>query len=208
MQGTTKDREIEVKFHLPQPEEMRQRILGLGGRSKGRVFETNQRYDDADGRLLAAKSLLRLRKDKLVHLTYKCEPDLADTDFKSYKELEVTVSDFEVMDRILIALGFLRVQIYEKWRETILLGPVCLCLDRMPMGEFLEIEGAKEDIRATVRNLNLVWEKRILANYLSIFSVIKQRCDLPFSDMTFANFKSFPDLFSRFSHLFEAGGLK
>lgn len=208
MQGTTNDREIEVKFHLPQPREIRQSILGLGGRSKGRVFETNQRYDDADGRLLAAKSLLRLRKDKLMHLTYKCEPDLADTDFKNYKELEVTVSDFEIMDRILIALGFLRVQIYEKWRETILLGSVCLCLDSMPMGEFLEIEGPKEDIRTMAGNLNLAWEKRILANYLSIFSVIKQHAALPFNDMTFANFKSLPDLFSRFSHLFEAGGPK
>jgi adenylate cyclase class 2 len=206
MHSTVDYREIEVKFHLPRPQEMRQRILALGGRSQGRIFETNLRYDKPDESLLAGKCLLRLRRDKGVRLTYKCEPDTADKDFKSYKELEVTVSDFDVMDRILVALGFCRVQVYEKWRETISLGPLCLCLDSMPVGEFLEIEGPKEDIRHMARNLDLAWEKRILANYLAIFAVIQQQAALPFVDMTFANFKTTPVPFTRFVHLFEAGG--
>jgi adenylate cyclase class 2 len=206
MLSTTEDREIEVKFHLPSPQALRQRIVELGGQSQGRIFETNLRYDRPDGSLLAGKCLLRLRKDNGVRLTYKSEPDTADADFKSYRELEVSVDDFDGMDRILVALGFCRAQAYEKWRETFHLGPVTLCLDSMPIGEFLEIEGAKEDIRAAARSLGLAWEKRILANYLSIFELIRQQAALPFSDMTFANFTSNPVMFSNFSHFFETGG--
>jgi adenylate cyclase class 2 len=206
MHSAADHREIEVKFHLTQPQEIRQRILALGGGSQGRCFETNLRYDRPDESLLAAKCLLRLRKDKDARLTYKCEPDTADMDFKNYRELEVTVGDFDAMDRILVALGFCRMQVYEKWRETLMIGPVCLCLDSLPFGEFLEIEGSKEDIRAMARNLELAWEKRILANYLAIFAAIKQHAALPFCDLTFANFQTAPAPFSRFSHLFEAGG--
>jgi adenylate cyclase class 2 len=180
--------EIEVKFYLSDMDAIRDRILELGAVSMGRIFETNLRFDDADNRLIEKKSLLRLRQNTKTILTFKSEPPFKNDQFKILKELEVEVSDFATMKHILESLGFREEQVYEKWRETFRLNTANLCLDTMPYGDFLEIEGQMEDIRKLASQIGLKWKKRILLNYLAIFDVIKQKSNLPFYDVTFSNF--------------------
>ena len=180
--------EIEVKFYLSDMDHIRDRIIELGAVSRGRVFETNIRFDDADNHLIEKKSLLRLRRDTKTILTFKSEPPFKNDQFKILNELEVEVSDFTTMKHILESLGFREEQVYEKWRETFRLNSTNLCLDTMPYGDFLEIEGQKEDIKQLAYRIGLKWQKRILFNYLAIFDVIKQKLNLPFYDVTFSNF--------------------
>lgn len=180
--------EIEVKFYLSDMDAIRNRILKLGAVSRGRIFETNLRFDDADNSLIEKKSLLRLRRDTKTILTFKSEPPFKNDQFKILKELEVEVSDFATMKHILESLGFREEQVYEKWRETFRLNSANLCLDTMPYGDFLEIEGQKEDIKELAYRIGLKWQKRILLNYLAIFDVIKSKSNLPFYDVTFSNF--------------------
>ena len=182
--------EIEVKFLLPDVENLRQRIASTGAIEQGRVFETNFRFDDANGSLAGNLSLLRLRKADGTTLTFKSKPPETDNQFKIHTEYEVTVSDFDMMRRILERLGVRRRQVYEKWRETFILNATHLCVDAMPFGDFLEIEGTKTAIIAVASRLGLVWERRILLNYLEIFSIVKQHFGLPFDDVTFDNFAS------------------
>ena len=136
--------EIEVKFFLEDMETVRQRLQQAGARSEGRFFEYNICFENAAQDLHKTKSLLRLRKDNKTSLTYKTKPNGIDTDFKVLKELEVAISDFDTMVVILKALGFHREQVYEKYRETFTLGSTKICLDSMPYGNFLEIEGQKD----------------------------------------------------------------
>ena len=180
--------EIEVKFYLPDMDAIRDRILESGAVSIGRVFETNLRFDDANNSLIEKKSLLRLRRDTKTILTFKSEPPFKNDQFKILKELEVEVSDFTTMKHILESLGFREEQVYEKWRETFLLNNTNLCLDTMPYGDFLEIEGQKQDIKELASRIGLKWQKRILFNYLEIFNIIRQKSNLPFYDVTFSNF--------------------
>ncbi len=180
--------ETEVKFYLSDTQVIRERIRSLGAKSRGKNFETNLRFEDKNGSLLARKSLLRLRRDHSATLTYKCEPAVPDTEYKSYQELEITVSDFAITRQILEALGFHEEQVYEKYRETFPFGTTILCLDTMPYGDFLEIEGNREDIRSLADRLQLPWEERILTNYLNLFEAIKNRYSLGFSHITFDNF--------------------
>jgi len=180
--------EIEVKFYLSDMDSIRDRILEIGAVSRERVFETNLRFDDADNHLIQKKSLLRLRQDTKTTLTFKSEPAFKDDQFKILRELEVEVSDFSTMKHILESLGFREEQVYEKWRETFTLNHTNLCLDTMPYGDFLEIEGQKEDIKKLASQIGLKWKKRILLNYLAIFDVIRQKSNLPFYDVTFSNF--------------------
>ncbi len=180
--------EIEVKFYLSDMDHIRDRIIEFGGVSRGRVFETNIRFDDADNHLIEKKSLLRLRQDTKTILTFKSEPPFKDDQFKILRELEVEVSDFTTMKHILESLGFREEQVYEKWRETFMLNSTHLCLDTMPYGDFLEIEGQKDDIKKLASQIGLKWKKRILLNYLAIFDVIRQKSNLPFYDVTFSNF--------------------
>ena len=140
--------------------------------------------------------LLRLRQDNRATLTFKTKPLIEDNQFKIHNEYEVTVSDFEMMRRILEKLGFIRRQVYEKWRETFILNATHLCIDSMPYGDFLEIEGTKTAIIAVTSRLGLVWDHRILLNYLEMFSIIKKHFDLPFDDVTFDNFASLQHDFS------------
>jgi len=181
--------EIEVKFFLPDLNSVRESLIKLGARSLGRFFEVNIRFEDWDKSLIKKNALLRLRKGNRVTLTYKSEPELDDLNFKIFRELEVEVSDFDVMESILKSLGFCAEQVYEKWRETLVLQNTHFCLDTMPFGTFLEIEGNRENIPDMARKLGLEWEDRILFNYLKIFDVLKRQENINFSDVTFENFK-------------------
>jgi adenylate cyclase class 2 len=185
-----KQLEIEVKFYLGDIESIQRRILALGAESKGRVFESNVRYEDENNTLIRKKSLLRLRRDAKTTLTFKSSPPVASTQFKVFNELEVVVSDFETMNQILQKLGFHPEQIYEKWRETLILDQTWFYLDTMPYGTFLEIEGSEKDIRAYAASLGLNWHKRILLNYLEIFEIMRKKQNLKFKDLTFKNFEN------------------
>ncbi len=180
--------ETEVKFYLRQPQAVRSAILALGARGQERVFETNIRFEDRRMRLIKNRMLLRLRKDAGATLTFKSPPVRSDPQFKMNNELEVQVSDFSTMYHILTAVGFHEAQRYEKWRETFTLGKTHFCMDTLPYGDFLEIEGEKGEILEFSRKLGMQWDKRIVRNYLEIFQGIKQALNLPFSDITFDDF--------------------
>jgi adenylate cyclase class 2 len=181
--------EIEVKFHLPEIEPIRDRLLAFRATPSGRVFETNIRFENALKSLKKQGILIRLRQDDRTRLTFKACLPTPDTQFKVHKELEVEVGDFETCRSILEALGYYPEQTYEKWRETFVLDDTNLLIDTMPYGEFLEIEGEKSHIREMADRLGLNWEERILLNYLEIFEVIQRAEDLRFSDITFDNFR-------------------
>jgi adenylate cyclase class 2 len=197
--------ETEVKFYLPDPAPMRARLAAIGARCLGRLHEHNVRLEDQDRSLGRKKSLLRLRQDRAARLTFKSTPENADPEFKQLHELEVEVGDFEAMLHILAALGFEPVQRYEKWRESWALERTVFCLDRLPYGDFLEIEGAKADITAVAGRLGLDWGRRILWNYLEIFELVKTRHILPFADLTFENFTTISVDIGDYLHLLEAG---
>lgn len=182
--------EIEVKFYLPEIPSLRNRILALGARSRGRIFETNIVFDDENRSLRQAHRLLRLRSDGENRLTFKSPPsEPQGTDFKIRQETEVTVGDFGAMHRILTALGYVRETVYEKWRETFELHGAHLCIDTLPFGRFLEIEAEGKTIRDLAGRLGFAWEKRILLNYHALFELVKKRENLGFTDITFDHFK-------------------
>ncbi|MEW6671395.1 MAG: class IV adenylate cyclase [Thermodesulfobacteriota bacterium] len=180
--------EIEVKFYLEDYEALRNRILSMGAKSRGRVFERNIRFETVDNRLIRQHSLLRLRRADKSTLTFKSEAENPGRQFKIHKELEVGIDDFDAMARILESLGFQPAQCYEKWRETLKLHNTCFCLDALPYGNFIEIEGTKSEIKQWAARIGLDWNKRILLNYLAMFEIIRIREKLAFSDITFLNF--------------------
>lgn len=182
--------EVEVKFFLPQPERFRERLLAAGAEQvKPRLFERNVCFDSPGERLRFQFQLLRLRQDDSIRLTFKGPPqEVAETEAKVREELEVEVSHFETTATILERLGFKAQQVYEKYRETFHLGGVEVVLDEMPFGNFVELEGGEEAIRAAAGRLGLDWEQRILDNYLTLMARLKEEHQLDFDDVTFDNF--------------------
>ena len=198
--------EFEVKFFLSDIQSLRQDILDLGARSQGRFFEKNLRFEDANKTLKGKKNNLRLRHDHKTTLTFKSPPQESSNQFKVLNEQEVEVGDFATMNDILESLGFHCEQIYEKWRETLIIGNTQFCLDAMPYGNFLEIEGATKDISQYAQDLGLQWGKRILSNYLEVFEILRKKLDFKFTDLTFENFKEIDLDLQDYLHLIEADG--
>lgn len=197
--------EIEVKFWVPCPEALVERVLSLGARDGGRVFECNRIFDDPSRSLEARGELLRLRQDDAWRLTYKL-PCRDDGQFKVRRELETTLADGEVLAAVFHSLGLRAVRCYEKWRRTFDVGEVHLCLDTLPFGDFVEIEGTGENIRSMAADLGFPWSRRILGTYLDLFHIVAEEMHLTFRDITFANFAGMAVDISAWRSRFEAGG--
>lgn len=186
--------EVEVKFLVADLEGVRQRARAGGALAAPRVHERNVRFDTPDEALLSRQELLRLRQDTRARLTFKgLAAEDAASEAKVREEIELEIADFDRMAAILERLGFRPVQSYEKYRETYHWGDVEVVLDETPFGDFVELEGENETaLKAVAAALGLDWSRRVLANYLSLMELARQEFDLPFSDLTFANFATRP----------------
>ncbi len=203
--STEANLEVEVKFFVSDLAIMRQRLERVGAESViPRVYELNIRFDTSDGGLLQRAELLRLRQDTRVRLTFK-GPAAADitSEAKVREEIELEVADFDRMATILTRLGYAPVQTYEKYRQTYHWRGVEIVLDELPFGDFVELEGPEAEIKAAASALGLDWSRRVLTNYLGLMDLCRRTFDLPFTDLTFANFDRIPVDMSRLLPLCE-----
>lgn len=186
--------EVEVKFLVSSLTMVRARLVEAGAELVApRVYERNVRYDTSDEQLLQRLELLRLRQDTRVRLTFKgpaAEDELSEA--KVREEIEIEISDYDRMDLILRRLGFIPMQVYEKYRETYHWQGVEIVLDEMPFGEFVELEGAEVKLMLVAAALGLDWGRRVTNNYLEMMEMCRRAFDLPFSDLTFADFDRRP----------------
>jgi adenylate cyclase class 2 len=188
---TPSNLEVEVKFLVPDLAAFKQRLLKAGAvQQRQRVFERNVRLDTADNALLQRDQLLRLRQDNGVMITFKGAAQSSElSEAKVREELEIEADDFDMAASLFNRLGFRQKQVYEKYRETFLLEAVEVVLDEMPFGNFVELEGKEADIKQIAGVLGLAWGQRILINYLGLMAMLKAHYQLPFDDLTFANFE-------------------
>lgn len=134
--------EIEKKFILSndQREQVLENLKELGAEYIREDFEENTLYNG--GILDEKRAVLRVRKigDKTV-LTYKQRIENA-ADVKQQIEYETVVEKAEEMEKIIESLGFNKVLIYEKRRQTWHFRAVEIVLDELPFGQYMEIEGS------------------------------------------------------------------
>lgn len=183
--------EIEVKFYISNPEGIEAALQQRGaGLIQPRTYEINLRFDTPDGALRRGKRVLRLRRDAQISLTYK-GPGQAIEGARRREEIEFQVSDFAAAQAFLEALGFQVILMYEKYRTIYELEDVLICLDEMPYGRFIELEGPNAlSLQRIAQNLGLNWEARILDSYTALFEHLRRQRGLTFRDLSFANFRT------------------
>jgi adenylate cyclase class 2 len=140
--------EIEKKYRLTQRqrESVRRRLPEIGAKLQGEQFEENTLYGGKG--LSVGRTILRLRRvGKRGILTYKKRLSNPSS-IKRQREDETLVDDPEALNDILAALGFTPALVYEKRRETWVLGKAEIVIDELPFGLYMEIEGKERDIRA------------------------------------------------------------
>lgn len=184
------DQEIEVKFLLKDLTALIQKIdqLNLSCTQK-RVHEFNLRYDLPDGRLVTKKQVLRLRQDTQALLTFK-GPGILDEGVLLRKEIEVSVSDFDTARRLLEALGYQVIMMYEKYRANYLMDGVILSVDETPFGLFIELEGeSPAQVKSAASLLGLDWRQRINLSYSALLDQYNKNTKNVFRDLTFEAFE-------------------
>jgi adenylate cyclase class 2 len=147
--------EIEKKYRLTpeQRSALIRQLRDIGAQDEGEELEENTLYEG--GPIDFNRNVLRLRRvgDAAV-LTYK-ERLSVDSHAKHQREEETEVVDAEAMRLILEAIGFIARLVYEKRRQTWLVGETEIVVDELPFGLFMEIEGTEEDILAVERELGI-----------------------------------------------------
>lgn len=177
-------KEVEIKFKINDLEEIKNKLKEIGAKDMGRVLEHNEKFDNKSGLIGQRGSLLRLRQDEKARLTLKLY--IGRDRFKEMEELEVEVSDFQTVKSILEYLGYRPKWVYEKYRHTFIYKDVEVVIDELPIDEnYIEIEGEKDGILATVKALGLNIKDSTTTTYTKIYRNHCQRKKIQPGDMIF-----------------------
>jgi adenylate cyclase class 2 len=190
-------RETEVKLRVPDKRRFLRQLARMRAKlTRGRVHEMNTLYDTARGDLIGRGEMLRLRVESpaadansagprgaggeelenAAWLTFKGPVMAASSNkrkrYKVREEHEVPISDAKEMPKILEALGLRPSFRYEKFRTTYELPRVSrlkVVLDETPIGLFVELEGASEQIDRAAKLLGFGASDYISKSYGALF---------------------------------------
>ena len=170
--------EIELKFPVEDFDPFVSVLRNKGKKFSPWYFEQNIVLDTQDQILRKKDILLRLRKG-LNHdlLTLKLPAAVPEGLAKKREELETRVEDVSVLKDIFGALGFFPFLRYEKFRQKWKLEGGKVCLDILPFGQFIEIEG--ESFEQMLEILHLRPEDGTKKTYYELFQDFLKRRNLP-----------------------------
>ena len=172
--------EIETKFAVKSFDPVRKALIVLGGTRLSRRFEENVVLDDGKGTLRDRDVLLRIRRDAACKVTVKLPAEAPEhSGLKIRREIETEVADPAALEAIFAALGFLPFLRYEKVRETWQADNALVCLDELPFGRYLEIEGPAESIPALAGRLGLSMAQALPQTYHELHQDYRRRRGLP-----------------------------
>jgi adenylate cyclase class 2 len=172
--------EIEVKFALRDRNELVRRLHEIGAtRLYAETFEDNIVLDRR-GELRTKGALLRVRKfGKYSLVTYK-GPMSIEGGIKSREEVQTGIESFELAIQLFDSLGYKPTFRYQKFREVWRVKDVEVVLDRTPIGEYFEIEGAVEVIREVAGQLGMNMDHALRQSYADLYRQARRtRGDLP-----------------------------
>jgi adenylate cyclase class 2 len=183
--------EIEIKLRLPPDvSKIRRTLRRLGFRiAQARSHETNVLFDHPKYSLGKQGKLIRIRRvEHDTVLTYK-GPSKSSR-FKKRQELEVHVSDADMLDDIFQHLGYQPVFRYEKYRTEYVKSSSPggkVLLDETPVGNFLELEGSPRWIDTTARLLGFAKTDYITGSYGYLHMLFCREHGIQRKNMLFAS---------------------
>lgn len=161
--------EIEVKIKIENPEQLKDKLAELGAiLIKERYQEENTLYDSSSRSLYKRQCALRLRfENRKTFLTFK-GPPLKSRKFKIRQEYETEVKNRKQCKKILKELGFILAFSYNKHRSVYKKKNLKICLDETSIGNFMELEGERQDIVRFAHSLNFSKEDFIKLDYIQL----------------------------------------
>jgi predicted adenylyl cyclase CyaB len=177
--------EIEAKIRVKNLDAIAKKLRQMGSKFLHTVQEQDLYFNSADGKLLKSNCALRLRKRKFKISKFKKKQARSVSDgiksqifltfkgptgksaFKSRREDQVEVDDFDMTKNILLGLGYKELLTVRKIRQIWHVGKCEVCLDKVRLlGTFIEVEGPSEKAISTVLDkLGLDKTKHISTGY-------------------------------------------
>jgi adenylate cyclase class 2 len=161
--------EIEIKIrvedikHLQKKIQTKEAVL-----EKNRYLEENTLYDFPSALLYKKQHAIRLRKiNKQYFLTFKGAPQKSRK-FKMREEFETAVRNGKQMRKILKSLGLKPSFEYRKFRTVFKKKKLKICLDELEIGNFLELEGERNDIVKFASDLGFSKKDFIKHDYIQL----------------------------------------
>lgn len=183
------NKEIEVKLLVSDLSELAEKIKTAGGiLIQPEFFQRTVRFDTPEQSLEKDKIFLRIRTGDKNVVTLKKRIDGSELEkrgLKEREELETEVVDVDKIHQILNGLGFTREWIMEKYRADYRLGQVIISLDRLPFGNFAEVEGEPDKIEDAIQQLGLSKVERSALSYWGLFDEHKKRHNLSAENILF-----------------------
>lgn len=161
--------EIEVKFKIKNPDFIRKKLRKIKAQFVGKAFERTVRFDTRNKNLEKQGKFLRIRTGFKNTITFKQKIKTKEKKFREREEIEFEISNPRKMEIILENLGFTRRLIMEKYREKWQWGSAEIVIDKLPFGNFIEIEGSKKSIQKIAKLLGLRLADGITATYWGLW---------------------------------------
>lgn len=183
------NKEIEVKLLVADFSGLAEKIKVAGGvLLQPEFFQRTVRFDTPEQSLEANKTFLRVRTGDKNVVTLKRRIDGSELEARGLKEreeVETEVGDTEKVRQILNILGFTREFIMEKYRTDYHLDETVISLDRLPFGNFVEVEGEPEEIETTIQKIGLTEAERSARSYWGLFDEYKKKYNLSGENIVF-----------------------
>ena len=162
--------EIEAKLKVDSLQEIKDKLAEIGAEFLEGQSQIDYYFDDANTTLTRTDRCFRLRRQltgqsEKIFLTYKGAKEKGK--FKKRQEIEIEIKGVDSAQKLLLALGYEKVLVFEKKRQIWRVGECDVALDKLPLlGSFVEIEGPDgERIADVQRNLGLADLPHIQESY-------------------------------------------
>ncbi len=182
--------EIEIKLKIEDMDGEIHKIQNLGAiLIDDFEFEDNFIFDQKEQFLSKRDSVLRIRKYGSKNTVTFKEKIPGESKYKERYELEMEVEDADTLKELFQKLGYRIVYRYQKYRAAFEWGNLRIYCDKTPIGDFLELEGKKEEIDEAALKLGHDQDDYINVSYLAYHLEYLERKGLPIQDMLFKNKK-------------------
>jgi predicted adenylyl cyclase CyaB len=158
--------EIEIKFKIEENDNIRNKLLELGGVPQNPYEQTTYGFFSYDSIEKGIFPRIRDEHGKII-LTVKVRPK-KKTDYFERKEYSMEILNVDDGVEIMKSIGYDQVRIFKKNREEWKFDKVEVVLDKLYFGTYIEIEGPKEEIEKMVKKLDFEKKERITKAYLGL----------------------------------------
>lgn len=180
------NKEIEVKFKIENIDDIIEKIKKVGGWGGDEIFQKTIRLDTPNDDLEKKGIFLRVRKEVADTMTVKIKNKHNDNFFER-EEYEIKIEDADKAALMLKAVGFLKERILEKYRREFSFekSDTHVVVDRLPFGNYIEIEGSTTEIEKMIESLSLDSKKRIINTYWDLWRDFSEKNGRDKENITF-----------------------